>query len=221
MTTIEKQKIIAYLAQYVQQERLEKLRKNLLERTKFFTVILENINQTHNISAALRSCDCFAIQEVHIIESIHKYEVNENISKGANKWLDINRYNQKTVNNTEICLSSLKNKGYKIVATTPHATGYTIDELPIDQKSALIFGTEEYGLSKKALEMADAYVTIPMFGFTQSFNISVSVALCLYELTKKLRLSNYDWHLTSEEMIDLELKWLHKITGISQLNNIG
>lgn len=201
---------IRELSEIVQPIRLEKIFKYSQERTNYITVILEDINQSHNISAALRSCDCFAIQHVHIIESVHRYKVNEGISRGADKWLDVHKYNSRGVNNTQICLDKLKSQGYKIIATTPHAKDMLIDQVPLDQKIAIMFGTEEKGLSKTALDQADYYAKIPMYGFTESFNISVSVAITLYDLVKRLRSSNISWKLTPEQLVDLQLTWLKK-----------
>lgn len=174
--------------------------------------MLEDIFQSHNTSAALRSCDCFGVQDVYIIEQKHKFELHENIAKGSAQWLSLKHFNQKDVNNTEQCYADLKKEGYLIAATTPHKNDFLIDTLPLQQKVALVFGTEQEGLSSYALEHADLYVKIPMYGFTESFNISVSVAICLYETTHRLRMSALDWRLTEDEIVDLQLEWLGKST---------
>src|SRR5690606_12525524 len=145
---------------------------------------LENLFQPHNASAVLRSCDGFGIQDIHIIENYNKYKPNREIDMGSSKWLNTIKYKEKE-NNTVECIRHLKSKGYKIVATTPHENDCLIDDLPLDQPTALLFGTELTGLTKEALNEADAFVKIPMFGFTESFNISVSVALALYSVTQK------------------------------------
>lgn len=209
----KKKKIFEELSQYVTKTRAEKIQKVAEERTKHISIVLEDINQSHNISAVLRSADCFGLQEVHIIEQVHKYKVNEAISKGASKWLDLFRYNQLNENNTQICFENLRAQGYKIVAATPHEKDMTLDNLPIDNKFALVFGTEEWGLSSYTLTHADMFVKIPMHGFTESFNISVCAAICLYEVTTRLRKSEYNWRLSEEEIIDLQLDWLGRSTN--------
>jgi len=182
----------------------------LQNRTRHVTVVLENIFQPHNASAVLRSCDCFGVQDVHIIENGNTYETSPGIDMGSSKWLSLYRYNQEK-NNTIQTLQSLKKKGYKIIATTPHTNDCLIADLPIEQPFALVFGTELTGLSDLAMQEADGFVRLPMYGFTESYNISVSVALSLYETTERLRKSSADWHLTADEKSALKLNWVRKV----------
>ena len=179
------------------------------ERTKHLTVVLENVYQEHNASAVLRSCDCFGIQELHVIEKDNQYKVQRDIALGAGRWVDMYNYNL----GTEVakdCISKLKSKGYQIVATSPHAEE-TIYELDLSKPTALVFGTERRGISKEAEELSDKLIKIPMYGFTESFNISVSVALSLSILRNRLENSLYKWKLTENEQIDLKIKWCKKI----------
>jgi len=197
-----KKELIEYLRPYVTEHKQKLIERVLRERTRFLTIALENVYQPHNASAVLRSAECFGVQEVNLIESSNKFTATEGIAMGAAKWLTINRYRD-----TKSCYQELKNQGYKIVATTPHTDACELPDLPIDHKMALLFGTEDMGLSKEALDTADAYVKIPMFGFTESFNISVSVALCLYDITLRLHTSSIDWCLSADELIDLRLQY--------------
>ena len=188
-------------------ERFDELIEN---RTRHVTVVLENLFQPHNASAVLRSCDCFGIQDAHIIENYNKYEVNREIDMGSSKWLNTYKYN-KTEDNTLEAISKLKAKGYKIVATTPHTNDCMIDELPIDEPIALMFGTELGGLTDVALENADAFVKLPMYGFTESYNISVSVALALFSVTERMRKDpNINWQLSEQEKNEILLAWSKK-----------
>jgi tRNA (guanosine-2'-O-)-methyltransferase len=182
----------------------------LENRTRHVTVVLENIFQPHNASAVLRSCDCFGVQDIHIIENGNKFENSEGVDMGASKWLTLHKYHQEE-NNTVSTLQALKKKGYKIVATTPHTKDCMIGELPVDEPFALVFGTELTGLSELAMKEADSFVRLPMYGFTESYNISVSVALSLYETTERLRKTEIDWHLTEQEKIDLKLNWVRQV----------
>ena len=185
-------------------------------RTRYLTIVLEDIFQPHNASAVLRSCDCFGIQDVHIIENSNKYQINPHVALGSSKWLNLFRYNA-AEHNTRACLQHLKNTGYRIVAASPHEQGYTIDNLPLDQKTAIIFGTEMQGLTNQALAMSDDFVKISMYGFTESFNISVSVALCLYRLSEKLRSSEISWQLNPEDAIDVKLMWAKQVVKNAEL----
>lgn len=198
-----------YLSQFVTEERFDKLQKNVLNRTRHFTVVLEDLFQSHNASAVLRTCDCFGVQDVNVIENVNEYNINNQVSMGSDKWLDIRHYNDiSSRSNTVDCIYDLKQKGYKIVATTPHKNDFNLEDFPIDQKVALMFGTELNGLSDTAIEMADYYLKIPMYGFTESFNISVSAAICLHDLTHRLRKSNIKWQLSDVESNKLLVQWL-------------
>jgi tRNA (guanosine-2'-O-)-methyltransferase len=180
------------------------------ERTNFLTVSLENVYQEHNASAVLRSCDCFGIQQLHVIEKNNQYKVQRDIALGAGRWVDMFNYDQGG-NPTMDCINNLRLKGYRIVATSPHANEKTINDIDISQPMALIFGTERRGISDEVKAAADEFVSIPMYGFTESFNISVSVAITLNVLRQRLEKSSVDWKLTQEEQISLKLKWCRKI----------
>ncbi|MCX7729273.1 MAG: RNA methyltransferase [Bacteroidia bacterium] len=199
---------IDYLRTFVTERRFQRFNEVLSKRTRYITIVLEDVFQGHNASAVLRSCECFGIQDVHFIENRNTFKTNEEVSMGAAQWLTIYRYNDKDTNNTAICYSKLRKKGYKIVATSPHHKSVDIESLNIDNPIALIFGAEKEGLSKYALQHADEYVHIPMHGFTESFNISVSAALCMYELNKRLRRSGISYLLSEEEKNEILLGWL-------------
>jgi tRNA (guanosine-2'-O-)-methyltransferase len=188
------------------------------DRTKHITIVLENIFQEHNASAVLRSCDCFGIQEMHVIEKGNPYKVQRDIALGAGRWVDVFNYD-KGENVTSDCLNKLKSKGYTIVATSPHASE-TLDTLDLEQPLAFIFGTERRGISEEAIQLADKQVKIPMYGFTESFNISVSVALVLHSIRQRLESSDLNWKLSHEEQILLKNKWCRKIlNGGEKLEN--
>lgn len=180
------------------------------DRTRHLTVVLENVYQEHNASAVVRTCDCFGVQDLHIIEKNNQYKVQRDIALGAGRWVDMHNYSTGD-SPTIACLTDLKNKGYSLVATTPHENDYTINDLPIDQPIALIFGTERRGISDEVKEMADHFVRIPMVGFTESFNVSVSVALALQALRHRLESSGLSWKLSEEEVEKLKIQWCCKI----------
>ena len=170
-------------------------------------IVVEDLYQGHNASAVLRSCDCFGVQYVHFIENKNTMKVNNEIALGAESWVSIKKYNGEE-NNTKACLQKLKQEGFRIVATTPHTNDVTIDKLPVDKKMALVFGTEIDGITQDVRDMADEFVKIPMYGFTESFNISVSAALCMYELTTRIRKTVPIYHLSEQERTDIYLDWL-------------
>ncbi|MBW6479520.1 MAG: RNA methyltransferase [Bacteroidales bacterium] len=201
--------ILAHLQQMISEDRWQKFHDIISQRTRYITVILEDIFQPHNASAVIRTCELMGIQDLHIIENRNPYLVNRDIVVGSDKWINIHKHNRHD-QNTLSCFRQLKNKGFRIVATTPHKSDVLITELPVDQKIALVLGNEGHGLSETALKNADTFVKIPMYGFTESFNISVSAAICLYELTARLRNETSGWQLSSEEkdllLLDYALK---------------
>lgn len=211
-----KNKLFDFLFALITEERKALFEKVLNYRTKHITVVLENIFQPHNASAVLRSCDLTGIQDIHIIENNNEYTPNPEVAMGSAKWLDLHKYQHKT-NNTFKTIKHLKQQGYKIVATTPHKESYSPADLLINEKTALLFGTELTGLSDVAIENADEFVKIPQFGFTESYNISVSVALMLYTLINRLHESNINWQLTDEEKFNIKLEWVRKSIKRSEI----
>jgi len=203
------EELTAFLAKYLSENRLEMIERVLNQRTRHVTVVLEDIYQSQNGSAVVRTCECMGLQDVHIIENTSKYSVNKRVLKGANKWTDLIRHNSKGKDNAAICFEALKKEGYRVLVTEP-AGGMSIHELPVDQKIALVMGNELRGISPYAFDHADEKVTIPMYGFTESLNISVSAAICLNTLMPKLRNSSVGWQLNEEEKSALRLKWYKK-----------
>lgn len=178
-------------------------------RTRYITVAVENLFQSHNASAVIRTCECFGVQDVHFIENEYEYQINDEISMGSHKWINIHRYNTGTMSTAE-CLDSLRNQQYRLVATVPRPDAVSIYDFDVTNgKFALLFGTEKQGLSEEALSMADEFLYIPMQGFTESFNISVSAALSLFHLTHEMR-TKVNWKLSETELLDLQIDWLRK-----------
>ncbi len=171
-------------------------------RTRHISVVLEDIYQSHNASAVLRSCDCFGVQDVHVVENRNAFNPAGDVAVGSSKWVDYYRY--PTI---QEAYAELHRKGYRIVATLPHENDQMIGDLDISQPTALVFGTELTGLTGDAIDGADAYVKIPMYGFTESFNISVCAALSLFCLTERMRRSDIHWQLNDDELLDLKLHW--------------
>lgn len=214
--TQDKQPLLDHLLTFITAERKNKFLRFIDYRTRYLTIVLEDIYQPHNASAVLRTCDCFGIQDVHIIENRNKYQVNPDVALGASKWLSLKKYNQ-LENNTISCIEELKNKGYKIIATTPHEQDFTPETLPLDSPVALVFGTELAGLSREALSLADGYIKIPMVGFSESLNISVSAAVLIHTLSERLRSAPVRWQLQEDEKTEILLSWVSNSIKKSEL----
>lgn len=212
--SINNKAFLAHLLSFVSANKQAIFQEVITNRTNHFTVVLEDIFQPHNASAILRSCDVFGVQNVHIIENKNEYNINPKVVMGASKWLNIHHHNEKQ-NNTQDCINQLRKDGYKIYATSPHAKSFLIENVPIEEKFALFFGTEKDGLSDLVLEQADEHVKIPMFGFTESLNISVSGAISMYEISKRLHSSTINWQLTDDEKTALLIEWAKKVVKTS------
>ena len=207
---MDRKKFLNYLESYLTTRRNFLFDKVLSYRTRHFTIVAEDTYQDHNASALIRSCDCFGIQDLHIIEEINKYRLAKGMTQGAEKWVNLHYYSEYE-DNTQTCIDQLRHQGYTIVATTPHKDDCHIDEYDISKKTAFFFGKEKTGLSQTILDQADDFVKIPLYGFSESFNVSVSAALLLKSLTDKLRNSkSIKWKLSKEELTELKIDWCLK-----------
>jgi len=212
-----KTELFNYLSTCITPERLNLFNQIIENRTKYITVVLEDIFQSQNASAVLRSCDCFGIQDVHIIENRNEFNLDTEVSLGSSKWLSLHKYNQHKNNSLE-SIKTLKKKGYRIVATTPHINDMELPNFDIEAgKTALVFGSELPGISEDIMNEADEFLKIPMFGFTESFNISVSASIVMHYLTDKLKRTTIDWELTEEEKVETKIQWIRNTIKKSEL----
>lgn len=205
--------LLAYLEGYLTENRKNRFNEVLSNRTNFLTVAIEDVYQLHNTSAVVRSCDSFGIQSVHIVEERYEQRLDKNISMGAQKWVDVKQFP-----NTRECILSLRQAGYKIVATTPHDNSRPLDSFHLKEKTALFFGTEWNGLTHEVLENADEFLHIPMVGFSESLNVSVSAGIILQDLMSKLKASVLPWELTEQEKLEKRMEWTKKsIKNVEQI----
>ncbi len=210
--------LVNYLSEFITADRNELFDRILEQRTRYLTIVLENIFQPQNASAAMRSVDCFGLQDAHVIENSNTFEVDREVAMGSTKWLDVKRYNKSKDNSLE-AIKKLRAQGYRIVATTPHEGDTNLADFDLRKgKAAFVFGTELTGISDVVKNEADEFLKIPMHGFTESFNISVSAAVILHHLTWKLRNDpTIDWRLTEVEKAEIKLSWLRRSIKSSDL----
>ena len=209
--------VISLLADLVSKRRLERMEEILAERTRYITIVLEDIYQSQNASAVLRTCECFGIQNVHIVENYNSYNINPMVLKGSDKWLDIMRYYQSDNNSADV-VNHLKSNGYRIVATSLNEKSIPLNKFDMTTgKCAIIFGNEHQGVSEYLMKHPDEYLKIPMCGFTQSLNISVSAGIIISQLAQKLRSSSIGWQLTNDEKKMVRAEWLKRSVKNSQM----
>ena len=199
------QDLLTYLEGFITENRKEGFLRVLKNRTKHFTIAMEDVFQLHNTSAVMRSCEVFGIQELNVIEQKFGKSIDKEIAMGAEKWVDINRFSS-----IQDCITNLKGKGYQIIATTPHNDSCLLHEFDITKPSALFFGTERDGLSEEVMQQADGFLKISMVGYTESLNISVSAAIIIQDVTNRLRQSDINWQLSEEEILEKRLDWTRK-----------
>ena len=197
--------LLEYLEGFITDNRKKGFLKVLQNRTKHFTIAMEDVYQLHNTSAVMRNCEVFGIQELNVIEQKFGKRIDTEIAMGAQKWVDVNRFNT-----VQSCVDEMRAKGYQIIATTPHNDSCMLHEFDISKRSAIFFGTEKNGLSEEVLHQADGFIKIPMVGYTESLNISVSASIIIQDITTRLRQSNVDWHFTEEEILEKRLDWTRK-----------
>ncbi|MCR9199201.1 MAG: RNA methyltransferase [Planctomycetaceae bacterium] len=232
-----------FLKQFLLEDRLQRFEEVARQRTRHLTIVLENIFHAHNASACLRTCDCFGIQDVHIVEDRNRFEPNKDIALGASQWLTIHRYQQVEATEslpdadaavdadtmpaaaasrphtsaspsaTRCCIQTLQQQGYHVLATSPRQHSVPLQEIDVTRPTALIFGAEQVGVSDEAIALADQLVHIPMYGFTESFNISVSAALCLQHLTTRLRQTQVSWQLSEQAHDEILDEWVRNSLG--------
>lgn len=204
------QQLYDQLAQFISPNKRDLFDRHAPQRTRHVTVVLEDIYQSQNASAVVRTSDLVGLQDIHVIENRNAYQLNPDVTLGSSKWVDVHRY-RTHANNTLACVQELKKKGYRIVATSPRSEHITPESIDLERPMAFCFGTELTGLSDDLMNAADEHLRIPMYGFTESFNISVSAAITLYTVMQRLRASDVPWRLDDDALIALKLSWARKM----------
>jgi len=201
-------------------QRIAQLERVAGSRTRHVAIALEDIQNDHNSAAIIRNCDCYGVQDLHVMDYQKTPKVAHAIAKGAENWVDVT-YHTGTENNVISAVSHLQSKGYRIVATSPHQGGYSPETLPLKQPIALFFGNEREGISNEVVRLADDFLELPMYGFTESFNVSVSVALSLHTLRQRLQDSEIPFLLSDEDRYDLLFRWAHySVQGAERILSI-
>lgn len=206
---------LEFFESFISERRRALIDDALKERTQHLTVVLDDVFQSRNIGAVVRSCDCFGVQNVHVLEGRNEYELREEVARGAEKWMSVHRY--KKSEGVAKSINEIKAQGYKLYATVPDREAVSVNELPVNDKVALVFGNEKAGVSQEVIDLCDGLVTIPMYGFTESFNISVSASVFMHHLTNKYREEGVDFRLTDQEREELRLIWYKANTKDSEL----
>ncbi len=208
-TTVQHQ--IQTLSRFVTERRLSRLREVAEARTRYLSLILEDVRNPFNATAVTRTCEGLGVHEMHVVENDHRFQLSPGVTQGASKWLDMKRWRSRESDNTTDCLSSLSARGFRLFATSPHESGYTPDTLPLDKPVAIVFGHEKSGVSRRAFDLCDARLRIPMYGFVESFNLTVSVGMCLSRIRSRIEAEVPELaRIPQEEQDQLLLAWLRR-----------
>lgn len=197
---------IACLAEFMTAERYGVLRGGVAMRTRYMTVLAENMYHGQNAAALIRHCDAFGVQEMHTVETLCRFEPNPVIARGSERWVDVHRHAS-----TAEAVAELRRRGYRIVATTPHREDATPETFDVTKGPfALVFGTEHAGISNEAIAAADEFLRIPMCGLVESLNVSASAAILIYQLSERVRRTVDGWRMTEAEQAELMERWMRR-----------
>ena len=173
-------------------ERYAVLRKTVSMRTRYMTVLAENMYHGQNAAALIRHCEAFGVQEMHTVETLCPFEPNPDIARGTHQWVDVRRHAS-----TGEAVAALKGAGYRIVATTPHREDATPE-------------TEHAGISDEVIASADEFLRIPMCGMVESLNVSASAAILIYTLSERMRLTVGNWRMSDAEQAETLCRWMRR-----------
>ncbi len=194
------------LAEFMSEERFATLNRAVGQRTRYMTLLAENMFHPQNASALVRHCEAFGVQDLHTVETLCAFNPNLNIVRGTDKWIDIHRHAS-----TAEALSHLRSAGYRIVATTPHRESCTPETFDVKRGSfVVVMGTEKTGISDEVMAAADDYLKIPMCGMVESLNVSACAAIVVYMLSERIRQSVEGWQLSDEERVRTLYRWCYE-----------
>ncbi len=206
---------IAFLESLLSEKRLERIKQVIDYKIQNITIVLDNLLDSHNTSAILRTAEGLGLKDIYIIEKDYQFEINKGVTKYSHKWLDLHRFKD-----YQPCVKALKEKGYKIFVANVGEKSVKLTDIEIapDSKYAFVVGNEHDGISSEILNYADCEFTIPMYGFTESFNVSVASAIILSHSTYLYRkVSQQKSDLTERQKEELYFDFLKKAVKNSDI----
>lgn len=165
--------LIAVLEPLVDEQRRRRLWDLVDGRTDNVTVAMDAPHDPHNGAAVMRTCDAFGVQHIHVVEAIEPFLLARKVSLGTERWIDVHRYADYAA-----AIAALKGEKYLLIAACMDGE-LVPEDLPKIERFALVMGNEREGVSDAFLAAADHRVRIPMRGFVESLNLSVSAAILL------------------------------------------
>ncbi len=170
------------LAPLLTPERIARIDQVIDARLGSVAAAVEDTYDPHNAAATLRTCEALGLQELYVIEPGLRFSSAKGVTRGAHRWLDLHRFSEASA-----AVAALKLRGFRVYATLPDPGAASIEDVPVDTPIAVVFGNEHDGVSPAVIAACDGAVTVPMFGFTESYNLSVTVGLAMSRLAARRR----------------------------------
>lgn len=203
MSSLESlQQTYVYLQQFLTPERFQKIEYFSKESSDFVLPVVEDVYQFRNAAAIVRSAEACGFHKIVALEDENVFNPNLKVTKGADTWVEVEKMPRGLDS-----LQKIKEKGHQILAVSPEKNATSLPDFVVKQPIALVFGTELEGITDEILDFADETLSIPMYGFTKSFNVSVAAAICMYELKQKLIQSDISYYLDEEKILHLKIRW--------------
>lgn len=196
------EEIYEYVSGFLTDERLRKIEHFSQESSDYILPVVEDIYQFRNAAAIVRSVEACGFHKVIAMEQENIFDPNLRVTKGADTWVEVEKMPR-----TLDSLKTIKERGYKIVAVSPERNATMLPNYQPVAPLALVFGTEWEGTTDELLDFADETLAIPMYGFTQSFNVSVAAAICFYDLKQKLVNSGINYKLSPQKLLEMKIRW--------------
>lgn len=173
--------VCAALAPMLTAERIARIDQVLAARLGSVVTVVEDTYDPRNAAATIRTTEAIGLAELHIIEGEHRFSVTGGVTRGSHRWMELHRWTS-----VETAVAALHRRGFRVFATLPGAP-HTIDDVDVTAPLAVAFGNEHAGLTPAAIAACDGAIGVPMFGFTESFNLSVTVALAMSRIAARRR----------------------------------
>ena len=173
--------VCAALAPLLTAERIARIDEVLAARLGSVVTVVEDTYDPRNAAATIRTTEAIGLGELHVIELEDRFSASGGVTRGAHKWIELHRWKS-----AEAAIAGLRGRGFRIYATLPGAP-HTIDDVDVTTPIAVAFGNEHDGLTRSAIDACDGALGVPMYGFTESFNLSVTVALAMTRVAARRR----------------------------------
>ena len=165
--------------------RFERLKSVLNKRISDLTVLIENVEKPHNLSAIIRSCDAVGVLEAYAIFNKEKFLTFNSTAQGSQKWVKVNQYKE-----TSEAIKVLKKKGFKLYGTNLNPKSIDYRKCNFNGPTAFVLGAEKWGISEEATSLVDKHIHIPMRGMVESLNVSVAASALLFEAIRQRQVAN-------------------------------